>query len=297
MPEDEGLADLRSQLDAMNEVAPSKDDTDLDSGDEPQSPSGPAKEPEEIPEDPEKATAPDQEPESPEGEPPEPPEPPDELSEEEKLQAFRQQLEDTLAARYAAPSEEAPPPKPAKEEPPPKPEPSPEPQDQDLTKEVDFIGDDDLSEILDSKESLNKLLNRVRFEALSLGQRLGTETVLRSIPEIVKRNVETQVTIQRMRDEFFSRNEDLSPYKRVVAECFQEIAAANPDQPMEKLLGETEKLSRQRLQLHRKVMLDTSKSPEKKPTFERTPRGKKSKPKGELSGLAKELQEMIELTD
>ena len=208
----------------------------------------------------------------------------------DETQLYREELERTLRAKA---EEEA---KKAGSEEPPTPatkHPSTEPPF-DPTAEIDFLGDEDLDDVTGDREKFNSLLNRVYKAGVGAGTRLGSEKVLRSIPEIVKKNVQAQTSIQKAREKFFSENEDLAPYPQVIADSFNQAANENPDATMEDLLKKTEEISRQRLNLHRKVMIDQSKATQKKPTFEKTPKGKKSSKKGQLTGLAKEIQDMID---
>jgi hypothetical protein len=214
---------------------------------------------------------------------------PPEPTEEELLQKQREELERTLAEKgihlTRAPSTTAPSTRHPSTEAPFDPE-----------AEVDFVGDQALDDTLGDKASLNALLNRVYKAGVGAGARMGTEKVLRSIPEIVQKNITAQSSIIKAREEFYKNNEDLKPFPRVVAETFQSIASENPEWKMEQLLNETEKLSRQRLNLHRKVMVPSA-NPKDKPKFEKTPKGKKGAPKAKLEGLAKELDDMQKSTD
>jgi len=205
----------------------------------------------------------------------------------DELQLARDELERTLREKVEkesivtkAPSTKAP---------------STDPPD-DPEADLDFIGDDDLDEITSSKNGLNTLLNRVYKAGVGAGTKLGSEKVLRSIPEIVQKNIKAQSSIQAARETFFKNNEDLQPYTQVVAESFNKAVGEHPDFTMEKLLQETEKEARRRLNLHRKMMIEDTKSAKKKPAFEKTPSGKKAQKAGKLDGLAKELDDMQNLT-
>lgn len=278
--------DPKEEIEQMNEWNQGMKEPSTDPPEEPEvepegeEPEEPAEEPEEEKVEEEKVEEGDAETEAPSTEAPDP------------AQLYREELERTLREKaQLEPKEEK------KEEPkePPKTKvPSTEPP-LDPDAEVDFIGDTDLDDLLQDKTSFNAMLNRVYKAGVGAGTRLGSERVLRSIPEIVQKNIQAQASLQKARDEFFSRNEDLQPYPMVVAESFNKAVADHPDWKMEQLLEETEKLSRQRLNLHSKVMIDRTKSTKNKPKFEKTPKTK-GKPTKKLEGLAKELQDMIDLT-
>lgn len=274
MPIDE---DLRKEIDAMNQFQPTTDPP----GDQSTDPPGTESPSTEAPGTDAPGT------EAPETEAPTTA-PPDERDDAQK---YRDELERTLREKAEGKKE-------TKEEKPPatKAPTTEAPFDPDA--DVDFIGDEDLDRVTSDKVALNAILNRVYKAGVGAGTKLGSEKVLRSIPEIVKKNITAQSSLQKARDTFYESNKDLVPYPTVVAEAFNEAASESPELSMGDLLKETEKKARARLNLHRKTMIDQTTSNRKKPKFERTPSGpgKKGKEK-ELSGLAKELDDMQNIED
>lgn len=170
-----------------------------------------------------------------------------------EIDALRAQLEVMAEGRFAEP------PKP-KEEVRPKVE---EPRDietisipqavQRPEAEIDFVKDVDLEEFISNKQTLNRVLNNVYRTAFENGRRISVEEALRHIPEVVKHNVVQQVTLRAATDDFYARNQDLQPYKKVVAVVAEALAASNPDWPLEKLFSETEVETRKRLLLHKRA--------------------------------------------
>ena len=234
----------------------------------------PAPEPEPTPEpDPVPDPVPDPEP-TPEPAPTPEPEP-DELT---KIKAKNIELENELKALRKPP------------EPAPAPAPVPTP-DSDKVEEIDFLKDHDLDELTRDPAAFNKLLNAVLMKGVELGEgrsRKGDESVLRSMPEIVKKNIEIVTNLKKMSDQFYTDNKDLAPFKKVVAVVFEEKLAENSDKTYEEVLKDVGVEVRKRLELHKKAVVPKDDPP-------RLP-GKKGQQrqsiKPETNSLLAELNEM-----
>jgi len=125
----------------------------------------------------------------------------------------------------------------------------------DLTPEAqDFIGDLDLDDLTRDKEILNKILNTVYTKGLNDSRKVVGEGILRGIPDIVKKNIEVMNLLKETSEKFYKDNADLSPFKKVVAAVFEEVAAANPDKKYSELLAEVGTETRKRLDLHKKAV-------------------------------------------
>ena len=168
------------------------------------------------------------------------PEPePDELT---KIKAKNIELENELKA-LRKPPEPAPVVVPA-----PAPAPTPDP---DKVEEIDFLKDHDLDEVTRDPAAFNKLLNAVLMKGVELGEgrsRKGDESVLRSMPEIVKKNIEVVTNLKKMSDQFYTENKDLAPFKKVVAVVFEEKLAENSDKTYEEVLKDVGAEVRKRLE-------------------------------------------------
>jgi len=117
--------------------------------------------------------------------------------------------------------------------------------------ELDFLGEDiDPRDM--TNEELNKILNKV-YKAGSEAMRKSQEDTLRSIPKIVKTNVVTQATLKSATEKFFNDNKDLLPFRKAVATVYEELASENPDWKLDKILEETEREARKRLELHKRT--------------------------------------------
>jgi hypothetical protein len=162
----------------------------------------------------------------------------------------------------------------------------------DLTlEEIDFIGDLDLDELTNNKSTFNKLLNSVYSKGVSDARNITSEKVLMSIPDIVRNNVSIITELNKASEDFYVNNEDLKPFKKVVALTFEEIAAKNPDKHYSELMDEVATETRKKLQLHKEV-----KQSEKSKKSPRLPnKGTKSGSIGEkpdTSSLESEIESM-----
>uniref|UniRef100_A0A6M3IIS0 Uncharacterized protein n=1 Tax=viral metagenome TaxID=1070528 RepID=A0A6M3IIS0_9ZZZZ len=126
-----------------------------------------------------------------------------------------------------------------------------EPKEQTL-ESINFVGDideDDFYDIVRNPAKFNELLNKV----YSQGVKISQEGVLRGIPDIVKNNVTTVIALRKASDEFYENNEDLAPFKKVVAAVFEEIASEHPDWKYDKVLEQSGIDARTRLELIKKT--------------------------------------------
>jgi len=157
--------------------------------------------------------------------------------------------------------------------------------------EVDFVGDLDVEDILTDKGELNKILNEVRRSSMEIGARLGAEQALRSVPMIVRANVDHFTTMRQGVEKFYKNNPDLEEFKGAVGAVAEQLASENPDWGIDKLFDETEKAARKKLDLHRKVVRKDAGSGTK-PRFEKVPKTRKAASKPKLEGMQAEIEAM-----
>jgi len=120
----------------------------------------------------------------------------------------------------------------------------------------DFLGDSDLDELTRDPSAFNKLLNtmrkkireEVRQEMLS-----GNETILKSIPNVVKNTQQILNDMEKVRANFYKENPDLEPFQKVVATVFEEEYSKHPDKSYEEVLKDVGPEARKRLELYRKT--------------------------------------------
>lgn len=115
--------------------------------------------------------------------------------------------------------------------------------------EIDFVEDLDLDDLSRDPKELNKVLNRTVQEAV----RKAVESTLKSIPDVVRNNVEIVNTLREASERFYNTNSDLKEFKKVVAVVFEEIAAANPGDSLEDVMSKAGAEARKRLGLVKKV--------------------------------------------
>lgn len=154
--------------------------------------------------------------------------------------------------------------------------------------EQDFIGESDVDDLISDPKEFNKLLNDLYKKTISDARQLVGEAVLRSIPDIVRANVTIINDLQKASDEFYSTNEDLKPFKKVVATVFEEVASENPGKPFNEIFPKVADEARKRLELYKKTVQPTNKPP-KLPT-RKNRIATKAKPN--TDPLLSELEEM-----
>jgi hypothetical protein len=185
----------------------------------------------------------------------------------------------------------------AKKEPEKEPEPEPkaekEPESSTTQTEQNFLDQFDFDEVTSDPKEFNKLLNYVYNKATADTREKLSENVLRSIPEIVRTNIATINNLKAASEKFYQENEDLQPFKKVVAAVFEEVASENPDKEFNDLLGQVAEESRKRLALHKKATAPSNKSKDNNPP--NLPRKRGRQPRNQqpnVSGLESELAEM-----
>ncbi len=157
------------------------------------------------------------------------------------------------------------------------------------------IGEEEFEEILEDRKKFNTFLGKF---AESIRQKATSET-LRSIPDVVRHNMQVMNQLHAERDRFYNENKDLQPFKKVVAQVFEEIASDNPDKQYNELLELTGKEARKRLDLKKKAVEKKEKKEKKTTEQDKKPTlPKKRKSPGrpgdqpEKSSLERELEEM-----
>lgn len=158
--------------------------------------------------------------------------------------------------------------------------------------EQDFLGEADFDELKEDPKKFNKFLNDFRGKIILEARKVLSEGVLRSIPEIVKNNVKISSDMQKSSDKFYSENEDLKPFKRVVAEVFEDISADNPDKTYDEILKDVGPEAHKRLNLQKQAK--TKSKDDNPPRLPKKTRGKspKTDPKPKTAGIESEISEM-----
>ena len=175
----------------------------------------------------------------------------------------------------------------------PKPKPKSEPEPKVEVEEIDFIGDADMDEVTRDPKEFNKILNKIFVQGGDNLRTQITEGVLRAIPDMVKNNVATVISLKESSDQFYKDNKDLEPFKKVVGVVFEEIAAKNPDKKFSEILDDVNTESRKRLELYKKTV-DNEPKPGNKPPKLPKIKGQQREPskKPDISPMQAEIDEM-----
>lgn len=130
--------------------------------------------------------------------------------------------------------------------------------------DVDFIGDENIDEIINDRGKFNKLLNSIYKKGVESTKGINlqsAEDIIKSIPDIVKNNITVMASLKKASDDFYDNNKDLIPFKKVVATVFEEYAAANPDKSYIENLKDVGDEVRKRLELKKGVKQKEVKGP------------------------------------
>jgi len=109
----------------------------------------------------------------------------------------------------------------------------------------DFLGEIDLDELTRTPSELNKVFNKIYQKAV-LDTRSG---IMQTLPDVVKENITVMNELRETSERFYAENEDLKPFKKVVATVFEEIASANPNKNYGDLIKDVGPEVRSRLNL------------------------------------------------
>ena len=156
---------------------------------------------------------------------------------------------------------------------------------------LDFVGDQDLDELLSDKNKFNEFLSGVVNQV----RNNTTEQVYRNLPQMVQTQVQSQNQLKTFVDEFYKQNEDLLPVRKTVGAVANEIAAEHPEYELNQLFSETEAKVRKMMGLKRDAQQapESSKSRTESPALpQRGARRTGERPK-KLSGQDKHIQDVL----
>ena len=129
---------------------------------------------------------------------------------------------------------------------------------------------------------------------METGHSKAVESIMRSFPELVKSQIVQQITVRTAVEKFYTKNEDLVPYKKTVAAIANQVASKYPDQPLDKIFELTGKVARKHLKLKDKAMeRDNGKGGDGK--FPKKPSGPRAKGSEKApEGMVKEIGDMLD---
>lgn len=153
----------------------------------------------------------------------------------------------------------------------------------------DFLKDLDIEEVVRDSKEFNKLLNSIYQKAVTDTQKNVGVEVTQAIPNMIS----VVTNLQKATDTFYDENEDLKPFKKVVAQVFDDLVITNPDKPYSELMSDVAPEVRKRLELPEYVKIkETKKSPPKLPSKKKKPG--QAGPKRDLSSLEEGINAMNE---
>jgi|SRR3972149_1460525 len=160
--------------------------------------------------------------------------------------------------------------------------------------ELDFVGDLDPDEIVRDPKEFNKLLNKV-YQSGMIAIRGNLD---KDLPNAVRSQMELINSLRETSEKFYTENEDLKPFKKVVATVFEELTAIDPNKTYDEVIKGVGPEVRKRLELPEKKESD-KKEPvkeDKKSAAPKLPvkggRAGKADDKQEADPLQAELEEM-----
>ena len=158
---------------------------------------------------------------------------------------------------------------------------------------MDFIGEEDLDEILSDKSKFNAFLSNVVNQV----QTSTVENVYRNLPQMVQTQVSSQQKITTYVDEFYKANEDLLPVRKTVGAVANEVASEHPEMQLEQIFEETEKRVRTMLGLAKKAAQPPQKSSTQpagnSPALPKQGARRAGATAKRLSGQAKHIQDVL----
>lgn len=167
------------------------------------------------------------------------------------------------------------------------------PQTEAPISEEDFLGEMDLDDLTRDPSQFQSILNKVYKKGVEFARaeaRKSAESIVRSIPDIVKNNVALNTRLKKIHDQFYSDNEDLLPWKKSVASVMEELISEQPDKTYEELLPQVATEVRKRLGLHKDANRRKDDNPPPPPPRKKGGQRQQSKP--DTDPMLKELDEM-----
>lgn len=212
---------------------------------------------------------------------------------EELRKIINKQNADILALKSGMPVQ----PKETKKEDPPKPEDPPkksaEVEKPQEYQSVDYIGNLDMDDVTADKNILNQIINNAVQDAIKhvVGMIPDINGLTANIPKTVQEQVQQQISIDRIVNNFYDDNKDLTPVKETVAQVAQNIAIEHPDYDVNKLFNEAAKLTRSLLRMPEPVIEKEENSEFNRPAFTKTKTSKRQTP-AQTNSLQDEIAEL-----
>ena len=164
-------------------------------------------------------------------------------------------------------------------------------------KPINFLkdfSDEEYENLFENKDTFNSILVKVFDEGKKAAGLTASENVLKNLPKLVLDYQQRHVAMTNIVDKFYNDNEDLQKAKKTVAAFTNEIAAEDPKMKVVDVMAEAAVRTRKALGLRKPKAEKVA--PAGNPTVPKKVKSGKGTPKGKkLSGMAKEINELIDL--
>jgi len=153
-----------------------------------------------------------------------------------------------------------------------------------------FLGDLTIDDLLESPESFNNLLNQVAMAAREQAVAEASERVMRAVPELVVGYTTRHTAMNKMVDEFYQENPDLSGVKQTVAAVANDLHSKHPDKGVDEIFKMTAEETRKFLGL-KKAAMTPKPVAAKRPAFAKQKTARREEP--QVNGLQKEINDLL----
>lgn len=164
------------------------------------------------------------------------------LTPEETIEALRAQLAEALAAKDTTQVVET------------KEDKEPETKTEVVDEIPNYVASEGFDKIFEDPKEFNKVIHnaiqqgiKAHTESIQLG---AVETIQTSIPNIIATQIEQREVLNKAAQEFYTDHKELEPYRPVVANNINAVAAEHPDWTLEKIMPEAAARSYKQLKLN-----------------------------------------------
>ena len=157
---------------------------------------------------------------------------------------------------------------------------------------AEVFKDLNLDNVIDSEENFKKFL----LNFASAIHKDVAEKLMPEMPRIATEQVQRQLTIQEIREEFYKQHKVLNPVRSYVAQIANIVAQEDPTKSLMEVLEESAKRAKQALNLTDDIQPMEEKSEKKKtPAFVEGGNAERGKPKVKIDPLQAEISELMNL--
>lgn len=157
---------------------------------------------------------------------------------------------------------------------------------------AEVFKDLNLDNVIDTEENFKKFL----LNFASAIHKDVAEKLMPEMPRIATEQVQRQLTIQEIREEFYKQHKVLNPVRSYVAQIANIVAQEDPTKSLMEVLEESAKRAKQALNLTDEIPTMEEKTEKKKtPAFVESGSAERSKPKAKIDPLQAEIFELMNL--